>query len=116
MSKLWTWFIDHNLSTHTLAAVAFALAAAYTGFPPFHVLVMKYFGMLPSDAQTLVLTAFFIGALYKSGALKFVITKTQTETLKTVSSPTQKTTTLETKTTVDPAPIQPASPADVAEK
>lgn len=104
MSKLWTWFVAHNISTHTLAVIAVALAAAYTGFPPFHLMVMKYFGMLPSDLQTLVLTGFFIGALYKSGALKFTTTTVQQATLETTVSPTLKTSTLETTTSVTPAP------------
>jgi hypothetical protein len=91
MTELWTWFTEHNISTHTIAAIAVVLGMAYAGFPPFHALVMKYFGMLPSDLQTLVLTGFFIGALYKSGTLKFVTTTT---------------TTLETKTTVVPAPTE----------
>jgi hypothetical protein len=104
MSKLWAWFVAHNISTHTMAVIAVALAAAYTGFPPFHLMVMKYFGMLPSDVQTLVLTAFFIGALYKSGALKFTTTTVQQATLETTSSPSLKTSTLETTTTITPAP------------
>jgi cation transport ATPase len=103
MSKLWAWFVQHNVSTHTLAAIAVALAAAYNLYAPFHTLVMKYFSMLPVDVQTLVLTAFFIGALYKSGALKFTTTTVQKATLETVDSPTMKTTTLETTTSVSPA-------------
>lgn len=104
MTKLWNWFIDHNLSTHTLAVVSLALAAAYTGYSPFHALVLKYFGMLPADVQTLVMTGFFIGALYKSGALKFTTTTVQMATLETTVSPTTKTSVLETSTTVSPAP------------
>lgn len=104
MNKLWNWFIDHNQSTHTLAAITAALAAAYTLYTPFHLLVMKYFGMLPADVQTLVMTGFFIGALYKSGALKFTTTTVQMATLETTVSPTTKTSVLETSTTVSPAP------------
>lgn len=104
MNKLWNWFITHNQSTHTLAVVALALAAAYAGYAPFHSLVMKYFDMLPMDVQTLVMTGFFIAALYKSGALKFTTTTVQKATLETVVSPTVQASTLETSTTVFPAP------------
>jgi len=104
MNKLWMWFVQHNISTHTLAAGAAALAAAYTLYPPFHALVLKDFGKLPTDVQTLVTTLFFIGALYKSGALKFTTTTVQKATLETMDSPTAQTTTLETTTTVTPAP------------
>ena len=104
MSKLWNWFVQHNISTHTLAAAAGALALAYAGYPPFRVMVLKYFGMLPPDLQTLILTVFFIGALYKSGQLKFTTTTVQQSTLETTISPTLKTSTLETTTSVTPAP------------
>ena len=104
MNKLWKWFVAHNISTHTLAFIAFALASAYAGFAPFRVMVLKYFGMLPPDLQTLILTGFFIAALYKSGQLKFTTTTVQQSTLETTVSPTLKTSTLETTTTVTPAP------------
>lgn len=104
MNKLWNWFVQHNISTHTLAAIAIALGTAYTLYPPFHALVLKYFGMLPPDLQTLILTGFFIAALYKSGQLKFTTTTVQQSTLETTVSPTLKTSTLETTTTVTPAP------------
>jgi hypothetical protein len=69
MTSFTNWLKTFNISTHSIAVIALALAAAYTGYAPFHALVLKYFNMLPGDVQTLVLTGFFIGALYKSGRL-----------------------------------------------
>jgi hypothetical protein len=108
MSKLWAWFVQHNISTHTIAAIAAALAMAYAGYAPFHVLVLKYFGLLPSDLQTLVLTSFFIGALYKSGVLKFTVKEKQKIVVETTNPPSTQTTTLETTKTVTPAPTDAA--------
>ena len=96
ISKLYAWFINKNKSTHFIALAALGLAGAYTGYAPFHAMVLKYFCMLPIDVQTTITTGFFIAALYKSGAIKFKTTTTQT-------------TTLETITTVDPAPKTPAA-------
>jgi hypothetical protein len=70
MQTILTWLGRYNISTHTLAVLALALTAAYTGYKPFHDLVTGIFTGLPTPVQVLIGTGGFLYALYKTGALK----------------------------------------------
>lgn len=69
MQNFLNWLKTYNASTHFVAIATLAIALAYAGYPPFHDLVLATYNLLPSAAQTLVGTGFFVWALYKKGAL-----------------------------------------------
>lgn len=70
MERLLAWLKGFNPSTHTLALIAGALAAAYAEYPPFRDLVTSAYHHLSPTSQALIESSIFLFGLYKKGVKK----------------------------------------------
>jgi hypothetical protein len=88
-NKIAAWFESKGGFAHVMAVVFVSLMAAYGAVPQFHALVNQVHAMLPGWVQEVATTALALYAWYRT-----------TATIRT----TTQTTTVESKTTIDPAP------------
>ncbi|MGB6855330.1 MAG: hypothetical protein WBE03_00470, partial [Terracidiphilus sp.] len=83
------WFESKGGFAHVMAAVFASLMLAYAAVPQFHALVLQIHALLPGWVQEVATTALALYAWYRT-----------TASIRT----TTQTTTVESKTTIDPAP------------
>jgi hypothetical protein len=67
MNSFEKWLTSYNITTHTVAAAAAFLIAAFYAVPPFHALVIHVYQALPSWVEETAAAIVAVYAWYRKG-------------------------------------------------
>lgn len=63
--KIAKWFVSHNVTTHTIAAIFAMAVLAYAQVQSFHDLVLSVYSHIPSWCQQVIVTALALYSWYR---------------------------------------------------